>query len=41
MNYFFYLYIWDKYLKFRKKEYINLGNQFYYKKYNESDRNIS
>ena len=33
----FYLYISDKYLQFRKKKYINLGNQFDYKKYNERD----
>ena len=33
----FYLYISDKYLQFRKKKYINLGNQFHYKKYNERD----
>ena len=33
----FYLYISDKYLQFRKKKYINLGNPFHYKKYNERD----
>ena len=32
INYFFYLHISDK--------YINLGNQFHYKEYNERDRNI-
>ena len=41
MDYFFYLYILDKYLQFRKKRYINLGNQFHYKKFNERDRSIS
>ena len=41
MDYFFYLYISEKYLQFRKKKYINLGNQFHYKKYKERDRNIS
>ena len=41
MDYFFYLYISDKYLQFRGKKYINLGNQFNYKKYKERDRNIS
>ena len=41
MDYFFYLYISEKYLQFRGKKYINLGNQFLYKKYNERDRNIS
>ena len=40
MDHFFYLYISDKYLQFRKEKYINLGNQFH-KKYNERDRNIS
>ena len=33
MDYFFYLYISDKYLQFRGKNYINLGNQFHYKEY--------
>ena len=41
IDYFFYLYISDKYLQFRKKKYINLDNQFHYKKYNEKDRHIS
>ena len=41
MDYFFYLFISDKYLQFREKNYINFGNQFHYKKYNEKDRNIS
>ena len=41
MDYFFYLYISEKYLQFQKKKYINLGNQFHYKKYNEMNRNIS
>ena len=40
MDYFFYLYISDKYLQFREKN-IDLDNQFHYKKYNERDRNIS
>ena len=39
MDYIFYLYISDKYLQFRKKKHINLGNQFHYKKYNERDQN--
>ena len=37
MYYFVYLFISDKFLEFRKKKYINLGNQFHYKKYNERD----
>ena len=41
MDCFFYLHISGKYLQFRKKKYINLGNQFHYKKLNERDRNIS
>ena len=41
MDYFFYLYISDKYLQFREKKYINLGNQFHYKKYDKRDRSIS
>ena len=41
MDYFFYLYISDKYLVFRKEKYIHLGNQFHYKKYKERNRNIS
>ena len=40
-NGLFLLYISDKYLQFRKKKYINLDNQFHYKKYNEKDRHIS
>ena len=41
MDYLFYLYISDKYLQIREKRYINLANQFHYKKYNERDRIIS
>ena len=41
MDYFFYLYISDKYLQFRGKKYINLSNQIHYKKYNQKGRNIS
>ena len=41
MDYFFYVYISDSYLQLREKKYINLGNQFHYKKYKERDRNIS
>ena len=41
MDDIFYLYILEKYLQFMKKIYINLGNQFHYKKYNERDQNIS
>ena len=45
MDYFYYLYISDKYLQFREGgggvKYINLGNQFHYKKHNEKDWNIS
>ena len=37
MDYFFYFYISQKHLQLRKKKYINLGNQFHYKKYNERD----
>ena len=37
MDYFFYLYISDIYLQFREKKYLNLGNQFHYKKYKEKD----
>ena len=41
MDYFFYLYISDKNLQFRKKKYVNLGNQFHYENCYERDRNIS
>ena len=41
MDYFFYLQISVKFLQFRKEKYINLGNQFHYRKCNEKDRNIS
>ena len=41
MDHFFYLHTSDKCFQFRKKKYVNLGNQFHYKKYNERDRNIS
>ena len=40
MDYFF-LFISDKYLQFRGEKYINLGNQFHYKKYKERDQHIS
>ena len=41
MDYFFYLYISEIYLQFREKKYLNLDNQFHYKKYKERDRNTS
>ena len=41
MDYFFYLYISDNNLQFRKKKCINLGNQFHYENCYERDRNIS
>ena len=41
MDYFFYFYVSDKYIQFRKKKYINLGSQFHYKMYNERDRNVN
>ena len=39
MDYFFYFYISQKHLQLRKKKYINLGNQFHYKKYKDGDIN--
>ena len=39
MDYFLYLYIADMYLQFWKKEFLNLGNKFHYKKYKERDGN--
>ena len=41
MDYFFSLYISDIYLQFRGKQYLNLGNQFYYKTFKEKDWNTS